>query len=148
MVCPGSGSDLAHSQMQRTVPHSLPEGYEPWSCSPQIGISRYTLSLGSASFLVAMNLSADNCLAGAQVLTSAPLARCPRVGSESLFLPPLAGDYKSPQGCLGSLVSQSADRRGCTLVIPGWSRARRAAGFRFTTQTAPQRGSLRMTGKR
>lgn len=48
-----------------------------------------------------MNLPDDNHLVVAQVLTSAALAGYPKVDSESPFLPPLTGDYKSPQKVSG-----------------------------------------------
>lgn len=78
----------------------------------QIDTSQYVLPLQSVPFLVDMSLPDDSCLAVTQVLTSAPLARCPRVGTESLFLPPLTRDFKSRRACLGSMaphVSQSPD---------------------------------------
>lgn len=84
----------------------------------QIDTSQYVLPLRSAPFLVDMSLPDDSCLAAAQVLTSAPLARCPRAGTESLFLPLLTRGSKSLRGCLDPMVphvspSPDGEKRLC-----------------------------------
>lgn len=90
----------------------------------QIDTSWYVLPLGSAPFLVNTSLPDDSRLAIAQVLTSAPLAKCPRLGTESLFLPPLTGSSKSQSSedvwalWFHMCHSLQMERRGCALVMP------------------------------